>query len=341
MKKEIIGIVVEFNPFHNGHKNLIDTIKKENPNATIIAAMSGQFVQRGELSIYNKWSRAKCAIHNGVDLVVEIPPFFVLNHANIFAKKSIEILKKYGASKIYFGSENLTINKINKIVDKIIKNEDEIDSLKKEFHSLPRAISNFLKTDLKPNDTLGICYILESKKNNIDIEFHRVKREMNEKYSSASKIRENIYKNGVSFDSFISSDDEVIRNIENYSDLILGKILLYKGENRTIKYLANKIFENPNYEKSFFELINNSANKNFTKSTLKREVIKLILNLKGDDFEIVLASSNKGKEILKNIDNYYFRHTKDNMDNLQIEKFISLKNKTSIRSQLSKSTLWL
>ncbi len=336
MKNKIIGIIVEFNPLHNGHKNLIDTIKNENPNAFIIAAMSGNFVQRGELSIYSKWTRAEYAIEFGVDLVVEIPPFFVLNNANIFAKKSIEILNSFNVQEIYFGSENLDIEKISEISKYAINQNKKLEFLKKKHHSLPRAFEELMDINIKPNDILGICYVMEAIKNKLDIEFKRIERKSNDVFTSASKIRKLIWNNKISKNSLINHDENNF-NIETYSDVIIGKLITSKSDVNEINYLQKQCIDNG--ITSFNELIDKSANKNFTKSRLRRELIKFILELEGSKELIILAATNEGKKILKESDNYVFRHTKENNDNYKVERFISIKRKDKLDKLLSESMI--
>lgn len=335
MSKENIGIIVEFNPLHNGHKHLIDTIKKENPDCNIVAVMSGNFVQRGELSIYDKWSRAKAGIDYGVDLVIEIPPYFVLNHANIFAKKALEILNEYEVKKIYFGSENLDINEINTIVDKIIDNEDELNSLKNELHSLPKAFSQFIGKDIKPNDILGICYVLEAKKLNLDIIFNRVQRTSGEEFTSASKIRMDLVRSIGNDKSLMNG--ETLMNTDDYSDIIIGKLITSNIDDNVINYLKDvAINKKP---KSFYELIKLSNNSSYTKARLKRDLLKFVLELEGTDERIILSMSEKGKAILKNSEDYKFRHDKQNTDNYRVERFISIKSENTLEIFLSKSTI--
>ena len=88
-----IGIIAEYNPFHNGHLYQIQKIKEKYPEATIIVAMSGNFTQRGEPMIIDKWERTKSAIENGVDLVVEIPYAFVTQSADYFSYAGITLLE--------------------------------------------------------------------------------------------------------------------------------------------------------------------------------------------------------------------------------------------------------
>ncbi len=335
MNKEIVGVVVEFNPLHNGHKRLIDIVKEENPNAILIVAMSGQFVQRGELSIFDKWTRAEAAVDFGVDLVVEIPPFYVLNNANIFAKKAMEIFNEYDVNKVYFGSEKLDIEKITNIANKLNNDNEGLERLKKEYHSLPRAFEEFIGEKLNPNDTLGICYVLESMKFGYEFNFNRVIRESNEIWSSASRIRKDLWNDVQNDRSLVQSDN--IRNIDDYSDIIIGKIITTNSDNGVIEYLKGFIIEN---EYSLFsEIVDNSHNKSFTKAKIRREVMKFVLELEGTNEYIILASNDNGKDILRNSDNYNFRHTKDNIDNYKVERFINLKSNSKLEDELSKKMI--
>ncbi len=335
MNKENIGIVVEFNPLHNGHKNLIDNIKRENPDCNIVAVMSGNFVQRGELAIYDKWSRAEAAIDNGVDLIIEIPPFFVLNHANIFANKAVEILSEYNVSKIYFGSENLGIEDINNAVDKVLENEEHLNQLKNELHSLPKAFEKIMGSEFKPNDILGICYVLESKKLGLDIEFHRVERVSNDEFTSASKIRLDLVKS-IGNERALITDGELM-NTDDYSDVIIGKLITSNTDDNVINYLKDiAVNKKP---KTFYELIELSNNASFTKSRLKREIIKFVLELSGTDERIILGMNEKGKSILKDMEEYKFRHDKSNTDNYKVERFISIKSEKTLELYLSQMTV--
>lgn len=334
MNKENIGIIAEFNPLHNGHKYLIDSIKKDNPDCSLIVAMSGNFVQRGEIAVYDKWVRSKAAISNGVDLVLEIPPFFVLNNANIFAKKAIQMLNNFGVKKIYFGSENLDINEIKKYADFIIENDDKLNELKNELHSLPKALSKLIGNELKPNEILGICYVMETKLLNLDINFYRIKRESNDEFTSSSKIRKQI-KNGVYSSNSLMNVSLEYNDLNNYSDILKGKIATSHSDDNLINYFKKLIIENNSL--SFEELINKGANSSFTKSRLRRDILKFILELEGTDHTIILASNIKGNSILKEIDNYFFRHDKMNVDNYNVERFLSLKTKENLSDRLSKS----
>ena len=100
-----IGIIAEYNPFHNGHAYQLKKIRKRHSNATIVAVMSGSFTQRGEAAILDKWTRAKLAIENGVDLVCELPYAFACRSAEHFARGGVQSLAALGIDALAFGAE--------------------------------------------------------------------------------------------------------------------------------------------------------------------------------------------------------------------------------------------
>ena len=107
---KILGIVVEYNPFHLGHKYQLDMAKKESKCEAVAVVMSGNYVQRGEPAIIDKYTRAEIAIKNGVDLVIELPFPFSCQNAELFALGAIRELKKLNVSTISFGCENTDID---------------------------------------------------------------------------------------------------------------------------------------------------------------------------------------------------------------------------------------
>ena len=99
----VTGIIAEFNPFHNGHKYLLD-----HAEGIKIVAMSGNFVQRGEPAIVDKWIRAQMALENGADLVVELPFFTAVQSADYFASGAVDILFRLGIDSLTFGTEEIS-----------------------------------------------------------------------------------------------------------------------------------------------------------------------------------------------------------------------------------------
>ena len=121
----ITGIITEYNPFHNGHLYHLNSAKKNTEAHGIVCIMSGNFVQRGEPAIIDKWKRAEMALLNGVDLVLELPTFYALSSAEFFAKGSVSILNSIGVvDNLFFGSECGDVNFLYKIA-KILTFESE------------------------------------------------------------------------------------------------------------------------------------------------------------------------------------------------------------------------
>ena len=121
------GIIAEFNPFHNGHKYLLEKAKDENG---VVAVMSGSFVQRGDIAITDKWTRSRMALDNGADLVIELPVIYSLNTAQKFALGAVSTLAATGIiNRITFGSESGNTYAIKKAAF-LTANEPETVSLK-------------------------------------------------------------------------------------------------------------------------------------------------------------------------------------------------------------------
>lgn len=207
----IIGVVAEFNPFHKGHKYLIDKIHDLYHPDCIVVAMSGNFVQRGEAAIFDKWVRAEMALISGVDVVVQIPEFFCLSDAGTYAKSAVKILSSMGAKTICYGSESGLANEINELVDFYISHQSEIlDYTNKSQlagNSFPKARQeafyelmqdNSISTEHLgilscPNDTLGFEYSIAARDYNICcVPIKRL--DYGNDLASASQIRSLIYK---------------------------------------------------------------------------------------------------------------------------------------------------
>ena len=106
------GLIVEYNPFHNGHLyHLTKSIEQSNADVLIVV-MSGHFTQRGEPTILNKWERTKMALANGADLVIELPYAYSCQHADLFAKGAVSILTHLHVNELIFGSESGNIDEL-------------------------------------------------------------------------------------------------------------------------------------------------------------------------------------------------------------------------------------
>lgn len=221
---KISAIIAEYNPLHNGHLHQINKTKDLTACDGLVAIMSGNFVQRGEPAVIDKWTRTKMALENGVDLVLELPVIFSLSSAEFFAHGSVSILDKIGViDSICFGSESGEIDILYEIAD-ILANEpvkytEYLKSFLSEGSNYPdsrsKAILSFINhlglfqdIDIKTvlnnsNNILGIEYCKSLIKNNSRIKAFTIKREggaynsaeTDERFSSATAVRRLIKQN--------------------------------------------------------------------------------------------------------------------------------------------------
>ena len=157
-----LGLIVEYNPLHNGHIHHIkQSIKKSNPDITI-AVMSGHFTQRGEPTLTNKWNRTKMALEQDIDIVIELPYAYSNQSADLFAKGAISILTHLQIDEIIFGSESGNIEELTNL-ETLTRSPEFQNNIKthiKSGLSLPKAYAKEnAKLDNLPNNTLGIHYI--------------------------------------------------------------------------------------------------------------------------------------------------------------------------------------
>ena len=223
----ISGIIVEYNPLHNGHVYHINKTKELTNCDVLICVMSGNFTQRGIPSSIDKWTKTKMAINNGVDLVLELPTIYSVSSAEFFAQGAISLLNSLGiVDNICFGSEHGDINDICNISNILLKEPAEYKLLLKTYLSkgitypLARAkalyeyltnsnmsMSNLLLGDFlnSSNNILGIEYCKSLIKLNSSITPYTLKRKgasynstfINNEFSSATAIRRYVKENGI------------------------------------------------------------------------------------------------------------------------------------------------
>ena len=209
----VLGIIAEYNPFHNGHLYHIAKSKKETGAEYVIAVISGNFVQRGNTSIINKWKKARMALLNGVDLVIELPTVYSISSAENFAEGAIKTFNSLGiVDTISFGMETNDISTLNNIANVLFNEPKEYITILshelKKGNSFPKARENALMmylNDIKryanvlsgSNNILGIEYLKAMRKTKSTITPIGIKREKvlyNDKYivdefASATAIR--------------------------------------------------------------------------------------------------------------------------------------------------------
>ncbi|TYP59980.1 nucleotidyltransferase [Thermosediminibacter litoriperuensis] len=216
---KIVGVIAEYNPFHSGHMYHLSKIRSEfNPDA-ILCAMSGNFVQRGEPAVFDKWVRAEMALGGGADLVMEIPACFAASTAEVFAEASVKLLNSTGlVNYLSFGIEECRIEELN-LIGKLFAEEPpllkaSIKKFLKKGLSFPaareKAALELLSSQIpdgklqllphllrKPNFILAVEYVKAIKKLGVDMEILPVLRKgagyhekgLQREFPSASAIR--------------------------------------------------------------------------------------------------------------------------------------------------------
>ena len=195
-----VGIIAEYNPFHSGHRYHIEESKRLSGADKAVVIMSGSFVQRGEPACADKFTRAKWALDNGADMVIELPDVFALSCAERFASGAIRILKGTGIiDSLCFGSETGNIEALERKAY-ITPDRDSFAEKLEAGCSYPRALADASGSQLSPNDILGVEYIKAVKRYSCRFELFTVRREtgyndacLGGEFSSANAIRTALY----------------------------------------------------------------------------------------------------------------------------------------------------
>lgn len=318
---ETIGIICEYNPFHNGHVYHINKIKEMYPNSIIILCINGYFGERGDISILSKEDKTRLALNNDINIVVELPFVFASNSADTFADASVKILNYMNVDKIIFGSESNDIDKLTLIAKKQLE-DDFCLKVKEEIKkgiNYPTALNKGIGINLNsPNDLLGVSYIKAIIKNNYDIKPITIKRTSNyldtiseSNIVSASNIREKI-KNNIDVKKYINYDP----NFNKINEDLLFKLIKYKiiTDKDLSKYLTvdegieYKLIKEIDSCKNLDELINKIKSKRYTYNRIRRMLIHILIGLTKEDrkkcnveYVKVLGFDKIGQNYLKNI----------------------------------------
>ena len=339
---KVVGIIAEYNPFHNGHLYQINKIREKYKDATIVVVCSSSFTQRGDTSILNKFDKAKVALNNGVNLVVELPYVYSTQSSDIFASAAIKILNHLKVNTICFGTESENIDEIKNCANTQLNNPD-YDKLVKEQLDLgvnyPTALNKALKKLIdieitEPNDLLALSYIKEITKNKYNIKIFNIKRtndfhdiESNETIVSASNIRNKLINNFDIKDKVPDDVYEILKNIKfnnKYFEFLKYKI---NSESDLEKYLdvdeglSTRIRNSIDRSNSLEELIQNIKTKRYTYNKISRMLNHILCSFTKDERDMtkdieyirILGFDNIGKKHLNSI--------KDKMDIKILNKF--------------------
>ena len=325
-----IGIIAEYNPFHNGHLYHINKIKEMYPDYSIVLVMTGNFNERGIPSLMDKFKRCEIALKHGIDLVVELPYPFSTQSADYFAYGAVTLLEKLKVEKVVFGSESDNVEDLELIAKTQIDNP-EFERLVKIYskfgNNYPTSLSLALKdlTNKKidtPNDLLGVSYIKTILKNNYKIKYETIKRinnyhdlELSEDMSSATAIREAV-RNNKSIEKDVPKDTldyyKDLHFIDDYFDILKYKIMTEKDlsiyqtvEEGIDKLLKKKIDEANNYD----ELIKLVKSKRYTYNKISRMLLHILCNFTKEKANLfkeisyirILGFNDTGKSYLNKV----------------------------------------
>lgn len=327
-----IGIICEYNPFHNGHIYHLEKIKEMFPDSFITLVLSASFTERGEFSYLTKWDKTRIALKYKIDLVVELPFIFTVRSADLFAYYAVSMLEKLKMDYLIFGSETNDVDVLKNLVSTMLYNKD-YDKLVKKYLDLGnnypascmKALFNLTNININTsNDLLGISYIKTILTNNYNIKPLTIKRtnnyldkEITNDITSATSIR-NYYLNNMDINNSIPDITKKYLTIdknylENYFNILKYKLIneindldkyldVVEGIDIRIKKVILKV---NNYQ----ELIDNIKTKRFTYNKLNRMFLHILFNFEKKDskqdlnYIRILGFNQKGRLYLKTIKN--------------------------------------
>lgn len=312
----VAGIVCEYNPFHNGHLYQLEMTKSLGADA-IVCVMSGNFVQRGECALLDKWKRAEIAVKNGADVVLDLPVPWAVSSAESFARGSVYLLCQFGVDVISFGSETEDREKLLLAAES--KDNENVLALTKKYMSnglsYPLSLHNAVKeiygedvADIisSPNSTLAVEYLRQIKAFG-KVDFLPVKRkgaahdskESKGVFLSASKIREEInsgnldsvaeYISDIAFDTIKNEIAEGFAPCTmKQNERAVLSALRQLDKDKLSEYvsdeqgLVSRIYESVKEAQNLELLYDNAKSKNYTHSRIRREVLNAYLGVEKD-----------------------------------------------------------
>lgn len=326
-----IGIVAEYNPFHNGHLYQIRKIREIFGKDVFIAVVvSGDFVQRGEISFLDKWEKTQVNLECGVNLVAELPLYYSIQNAEIFSKMATRILDYLGMDIQVFGAEEENIEVLQKVLD-LQKSQDYKDKLmgymKKgnSYSTSQRLALKEYELDgiVKSNNILALEYMREIEKSNLGIKPFIVKREISEyneekvekerkEFASASFLRNELEKILEEFcgDKNLKSKKLIFEKLEK-----IQKFVPEKSFEIILENLEFKIKNGINFQKLKEEIFKIVKYKILTE---KKEKIMEIYDINCE----IYARIYRGAEISKNYREFLENTKSRNLSNRRVERII-------------------
>ncbi len=321
-----IGIICEFNPFHNGHHYFINAIKKAYPNHLLILILNGYFLERGEPSIISKKDKTRLSLYYGIDIVLELPFVYGTQSADVFAEASLKILNEFQIEKLIFGSETNNKEILIKIANYQLNNQTFNNDVRlnlKTGINYPTAIAKALNLkdfSFMPNDLLGISYTKAIIKNNFKIDIETIKRTNNfhdnlsDNYIiSASNIRLKI-KEKQNINKYVPNktlkyigkiDEEKLFSLLKYKIIASNNLSDYLDVDEGIEYRLKSII---NDAQNYQDLIQKIKTKRYTYNRINRMLVHILIGFTKQDNNIIeldyikiLGFNEKGKNYLNKI----------------------------------------
>ncbi|SEQ61615.1 Predicted nucleotidyltransferase [Virgibacillus subterraneus] len=331
-RMEACGLIVEYNPFHNGHVYHIQEAKRVSKADCIIAVMSGSFLQRGEPAIIDKFHRTNAALSAGIDIVLELPYPYAVQSSDLFSKGSVHTLNEIGVSSICFGSESGDISRFTKSYKVYNENKftfkETLKSCLNQGLSFPEASRKAYEKiglttsemDLsQPNNILGFSYVKTILDNNLPIDPLTITRtksgyhdkEITGAIASATSIRNKLFT-----DQVISADIKDTMPAETVSQLQLYKhdattwhnwehyfhLVHYRVLTMSLHELSEihgvdegleyRIKSTANDVTSFDDWIEKIKTKRYTWTRLQRIFAHILTNTPKTDMEVAKNSSS-------------------------------------------------
>lgn len=308
----VVGLIFEANPFHNGHKHLINSAKAIFPDSPFICITSTSFTMRGEISIINKFDKIKILQDQNIDIILELPICYTLQSADYFAATTVSILNQIGVTDIVIGCETTDIKQFEKFYDLITSNE--FSQILKDYSSRQTSHKKIFTEVLKnmrisiseieefnkPNFTLGFQYYRVIRDQNLNIKLHLIKRtndyyqkeNTNSNIASASYIRETFQKNEditkyipykPHFIDLTTAENNLLRII-SFQTLQFPFINPFKEINGNKEGIDNYIMKNGDFTHTYSNLLDSLKNKKYSVNRIRRLLISLLIQLKTVDF---------------------------------------------------------
>ena len=315
----VLGLIVEYNPFHNGHLYHIEQARKKSNADIVITVMSGQFLQRGEPAIIDKFTRAKMAVLHGSDLVIELPTIFAIQHRDLFCFSAVSILNALGVDTIIFGSESGDITPFFGLVTSEHNHRTLLDQTIQhglnEGKSYPAAYSDALQelgiqgvNDHLPNNSLGIGYVRSVLEINPEIQIDTIKRQqadyhtanLSSPIASATSIRQAIKQSGLRSSlselkvtmpgqayKLLEQHEGGFHDLNDYYPFIQYKLLTTAPRalqqiHGMVEGIEYRLIAAAKKAQTVTSFIDSVKTKRYTKTRIQRLLIHLLLNLDQD-----------------------------------------------------------